>query len=47
MKSISATGMNVLELALNDQLTAGYQVLDMNAPNATLPYADNSMDVVT
>lgn len=30
MASISATGMNALEMACNDQLTAGYTVLDWN-----------------
>lgn len=46
MKEICATGMNPLELQFNDQLTGGYEARDLNV-NPTLPYPDNSFDVVT
>lgn len=46
MKTIAATGMNPLELQFNDQLTAGYKAKDLNQ-DPTLPYEDNSFDVVT
>jgi hypothetical protein len=46
MGKISATGMNALELQFNDQLTGGYQQRDLNK-DVTLPYNDNSIDVVT
>jgi SAM-dependent methyltransferase len=45
MKRISATGMNPLELKLNDQLT-DYEAKNLNK-DPTLPYPDNSFDVVT
>ena len=45
MKRISATGMNPLELKFNDQLT-DYQPKNLNV-DVTLPYPDNSFDVVT
>lgn len=48
MKSISATGINGLELKFNDQLkpSGSYVALDLNV-DPVLPYPDNSMDVVT
>ncbi len=46
MNKICATGMNPLELQFNDQLTGGYKAKDLNQ-NPTLPYEDNSFDVVT
>lgn len=46
MNKICATGMNPLELQFNDQLTGGYKAQDLNQ-NPTLPYEDNSFDVVT
>lgn len=46
MRKICATGMNPLELAFNDQLTAGYKAADLNV-DPKLPYEDNSFDVVT
>ena len=46
MRTISGTGMNGLELSFNDQLTGGYKVADLNE-KPTLPYDDNSFDVVT
>ncbi|MGK3746970.1 MAG: SAM-dependent methyltransferase [Bacillariaceae sp.] len=46
MKSISATGINGLELSFNDQLTGGYEAQDLNE-NPTLPYKDESFDAVT
>ena len=46
MGKICATGMNKLELQFNDQLTGGYQAKDLNT-DSTLPYPDNSFDVVT
>lgn len=46
MNSISATGSNVLELAANDQLTAGFTVSDLNQ-DCTLPYDSESFDIVT
>ena len=45
MKRISATGMNALELAANDQLN-DYKASDLNV-NPTLPYGDETFDVVT
>ena len=45
MKRISATGMNAIELQLNEQLT-DYQPKNLNR-DPTLPYDDNSFDVVT
>jgi len=45
MKRISGTGMNALELLANDQLT-DYEARNLNV-NPTLPYDDNSFDVVT
>ena len=43
----SGTGMNHVELALNDQLTKGdFQVLDLNQ-TPQLPYPNESFDVVT
>jgi SAM-dependent methyltransferase len=45
MKRISATGMNPLELKFNDQLT-DYEAKNLNE-DVTLPYPDNSFDVVT
>ena len=38
--------MNSLELAFNDQLTGGFEQKDLNV-DPTLPYDDNSFDVVT
>lgn len=38
--------MNSLELAYNDQLTGGFEQKDLNV-DPTLPYDDNSFDVVT
>ena len=46
MNKICATGMNPLELQFNDQLTGGYKAQDLNK-DPTLPYEDNSFDVVT
>jgi hypothetical protein len=46
MGKICASGMNSLELQFNDQLTGGYQQKDLNK-DPTLPYPDNSFDVVT
>lgn len=45
MKRISATGMNPLELKLNDQLT-DFEAKDLNK-DTKLPYEDNSFDAVT
>jgi hypothetical protein len=45
MKRISGTGMNALELMANDQLT-DYEARNLNV-NPTLPYEDNTFDVVT
>ena len=45
MKRISGTGMNPLELMANDQLT-DYEARNLNV-NPTLPYDDNTFDVVT
>ena len=45
MKRISATGMNPIELKFNDQLT-DYEAKNLNQ-NVSLPYADNSFDVIT
>ena len=45
MKRISGTGMNALELIANDQLT-DYEARNLNV-NPTLPYDDNTFDVVT
>lgn len=45
MKSIQGTGMNGLELQYNDQLSS-YVQRDLNV-EPSLPYPDNSMDVVT
>jgi hypothetical protein len=45
MKRISASGMNPLELKFNDQLT-DYETKNLNK-DPTLPYPDNSFDVVT
>jgi hypothetical protein len=50
MRSICGTGMNELELRMNDQLTGGYKVADLNeSPDrpALLPYPDGSFDAVT
>lgn len=49
MTSICGTGMNAFELRLNDQLTGGYKVVDLNeSPDRPiLPYPDGSFDVVT
>lgn len=47
MGRIAATGLNYIELALNNQLTKGdFQVVDLNQ-NPKLPYPDASFDVVT
>jgi len=46
MKSISGTGMNSLEMALNDQFTSGFKVADLNQDNR-LPFSDESFDVIT
>jgi SAM-dependent methyltransferase len=46
MGKICASGMNGLELQFNDQLTGGYKAKDLNN-DPTLPYEDNSFDVVT
>jgi hypothetical protein len=46
MGKIRATGMNSLEMQFNDQLTGGYKQKDLNL-DPTLPYDDNSFDVVT
>lgn len=46
MKTISATGINALELQYNDQLTGGYKAKDLNV-DPVLPYPDESFDVVT
>jgi SAM-dependent methyltransferase len=46
MKSITATGINPLELQFNDQLTGGYNATDLNE-EPKLPYPDHSFDVVT
>ena len=45
MKRISATGISALELKFNDQLT-DFQAKNLN-DDPTLPYEDNSFDVVT
>ena len=45
MKRISGTGMNALELLANDQFT-DYEARNLNV-NPTLPYEDNSFDVIT
>ena len=45
MNRISATGISALELQFNDQLT-DYQAKNLNN-DPTLPYQDNSFDVVT
>ena len=46
MGNICATGMNALELQFNDQLTGGFKAKDLNQ-DPTIPYPDNSFDVVT
>jgi SAM-dependent methyltransferase len=46
MGRICATGINALELQFNDQLTGGYVARDLNE-NPTIPYPDESFDVVT
>ena len=46
MNQIYGTGINPLELQLNDQLTGGYIARDLNV-NPTIPYNDNQFDVVT
>ena len=46
MKSISAMGMNDLELKFNSQVTEGYQTKDLNE-DPKLPYPNKSFDVVT
>lgn len=46
MGKICATGMNSMELQFNDQLTGGFEQKDLNV-DPTLPYPDNSFDVVT
>lgn len=46
MNSISATGISGVELGFNDQLTGGFEARDLNE-NPTLPYKDESFDVVT
>ena len=46
MASITGTGINEIELAANDQFTAGYKQADLNA-NPVLPFPDQSFDVVT
>lgn len=46
MGKICATGMNALELSYNNQLTGGFVQKDLNN-DPTLPYDDNSFDVVT
>mmetsp|Transcript_13495 Transcript_13495/g.37939 ORF Transcript_13495/g.37939 Transcript_13495/m.37939 type:complete len:382 (+) Transcript_13495:155-1300(+) len=46
MGKICGTGMNKFELEFNDQLTGGYETKDLN-DDPTLPYQDNSFDVVT
>lgn len=45
MKRISATGISPLELKFNDQLT-DFEARNLNK-DTTLPYSDNSFDVVT
>ena len=45
MKRISGTGINALELMANDQFT-DYEAGNLNV-KPTLPYKDNSFDVVT
>ena len=54
MKSISAIGLNEMELKANDQLTGGYKVVNLNPVWSTgkpdeikIPYPDDSFDVVT
>ena len=46
MGIIAGTGMNALELQANKQLTGGFKQSDLNR-NSTLPFPDNSFDVVT
>jgi SAM-dependent methyltransferase len=46
MGKVCATGMNSMELVFNDQLTGGFKQQDLNN-DPTLPYEDNSFDVVT
>eukprot|EP00536_Pseudo-nitzschia_multiseries_P016816 jgi/Psemu1/222736/e_gw1.1247.15.1 len=46
MGKICGTGMNKFELEFNDQLTGGFETKDLN-DDPTLPYQDNSFDVVT
>jgi len=46
MGTIAGTGMNALELQANKQLTGGFKQSDLNR-NSTLPFPDNSFDVVT
>ena len=45
MRLFILLGMNALELAANDQLT-DYEARNLNV-NPTLPYDDNTFDVVT
>jgi SAM-dependent methyltransferase len=50
MNKICATGISAMELQFNDQLTGGYQAVDLNSPGdeqPRLPYPDASFDVVT
>jgi ubiquinone/menaquinone biosynthesis C-methylase UbiE len=49
MNKICATGISALELQFNDQLTGGYQAVDLNSQGEQprLPYPDASFDVVT
>jgi len=51
-RSIRGLGLNPIELALNDQLTGGYDVFDLNSggrgsPQPSFPYEDQSFDAVT
>jgi len=55
MSTIKACGLNKFELMANDQLTGGFEVVDLNPRDSIsnldspikLPYPDDSFDVVT
>jgi len=47
MKSIRGLGMNYIELKLNDQLTNGFVVYDLNKPRPRIPYDNETFDVIT
>jgi len=51
-RSIRGLGLNPVELALNDQLTGGYDIFDLNSGEKgsrqpSLPYDDDSFDAIT